>query len=314
MFHRLRKVVATAWFDFGVRGIERTPPLRCVPGPGPVVVSQVCHRDVSMYLLAVKSLARFVPPRQVFVLDDGSLTASDRRWLTRHVRPVEIIPVSAVANPNCPQGKTWERLLFIADLVPSEYVVQLDSDTLTLEEPREMIQCLRDNVSFTIPGDDGEHVVSAPEIAARMRPWASNGDGHVQVVAEAEMDQVTGIPNLRYVRGCSAFTGFARGSMDRGTVERFSKALEAALGPTKWNEWGSEQVTSCLVVANTPGARVLPFARYCYERPELKLEDRSFVHFMGTYRFRYGRYRRLGRRVVRELSPRLTAGRCEPSQ
>lgn len=302
MFYRLRKVAATAWFDLGVRRIDQTPPVRCVSGSGPVMVSQLCHRDVSMYLLALKSFARFVPPRKVYVLDDGSLSAGDRERLARHVQPVQIVPVSSVANHGCPRGKTWERLLFIADLASSEYVVQLDSDTLTLAEPQEMVQCLRDNASFTILGDDGETVVSAAEIAARMRPRLSSGESHVQLVAEARMDDVTGIPDLRYVRGCSAFAGFARGSMGRDTVERFSKALETAVGSSKWSEWGSEQVTSCLIVANTPGGRTLPFARYCYHRPELSLQERSFVHFMGTYRFRLGRYRSLGQRVVRELA------------
>jgi hypothetical protein len=301
MLHRLRKRLAAAWFDLGVRGIDRTSPVRSGSAQGPVVVTQVCHRDVSMYLLALKSFARFVPPRRVVVLDDGSLSRADRDRLRRHVHPVDILPVSSVANPTCPHGKTWERLLFIADLAPSEYVVQLDSDTLTLAEPREMIQCIADNASFTILGDEGEAVVSASEIADRMRPKVSGGQTHVQVIAEARMDEVAGIPNLRYVRGCSAFAGFARGSMERETVERFSKALEATVGSTKWKEWGSEQVTSCLVVANTPGGRTLPFARYCYHRPELSLDGRSFVHFIGTYRFRLGRYRRLGQRVIHEL-------------
>ena len=68
-----------------------------------------------------------------------------------------------------------------------------------------------------------------------------------------------------------------------------------------FGEWGSERVTSCLVVANTPGGRTLPFNRYCYHRPDLSLRERAFVHFTGTYRFRRGRYRRLAQRVVREL-------------
>jgi hypothetical protein len=54
------------------------------------------------------------------------------------------------------------------------------------------------------------------------------------------------------------------------------------MGAAKWNEWGTEQVT----------------------RPELDVESRTFVHLIGTYRFRRGRYRRRGRRVVRELLSR----------
>jgi hypothetical protein len=87
-------------------------------------------------------------------------------------------------------------------------------------------------------------------------------------------------------------------------VEKLSTVMGDTIGHAKWNEWGSEQVASNLVIANTTGAEVLPFRDYCYHRPELDIESRTFVHFMGTYRFRLGRYRRLGRRVVRELMAR----------
>jgi hypothetical protein len=97
-----------------------------------------------------------------------------------------------------------------------------------------MIQCIADNASFTILDDEGEAVVSGSEIADRMRPKVSGGQTHVQVIAEARMDEVAGIPNLRYVRGCSAFAGFARGSMGRETVERL---LEGAGGRRRVHEW-----------------------------------------------------------------------------
>jgi hypothetical protein len=135
-----------------------------------------------------------------------------------------------------------------------------------------------------------------------MRPHVKDGTEHVQLVAEANMDRVVSDEPLRYVRGCSAFAGFGKSSFSRTTVERLSSRLASAIGPAKWNEWGSEQVTSCLVVANTPGGKVLPFSEYCYHRPELEMEGRTFIHFMGTYRFRLGRYSQLATRVIRELS------------
>ena len=305
MFFRLRRYLANAWFNAGIRGIRQTPPISCDSGSRLVLVSQLCHRDIDMYLLALKSLARFVAPRKVVVLDDSSLTASDKDVLRRHVQPVEIRSIHSVENGPCPKGKCWERLLLISESVGSDYVVQLDSDTLTLRPPRDVLRHLADNRSFTLAGDDGECIVQGPEMAARMQPRLKGHHDHVQMVAEASLDRVRDSGLDRYVRGSAGFAGFAKESFSRKRVEELSTVMGNTIGQSKWNEWGSEQVASNLVVANTPGAQVLPFRDYCYHRPELEMESRTFVHFMGTYRFRQGRYRRLGRQVVRELMGRV---------
>jgi len=302
MFFRLKRELVTARFNLDVRKIDSTPSLKGDPRSRFALVSQVCHRDVSMYLLAVKSLARFIHPKKVFVLDDTTLTAHDKDRLARHIDPLDIRPVTAVENSSCPKGKTWERLLLIADLATSDYLIQVDSDTLTLKEPKDVRKYIESNTSFTLPGDDGEDIVSAQDMSSRMKPHVRNGTEHVQLVAEANLDRVPYDKPLRYVRGCSAFAGFGEKSFSRKTVEQFSMAVASTIGQEKWDEWGSEQVTSCLVVANTPGAMVLPFSDYCYHRPELEMDNRTFIHFMGTYRFRLGRYSQLARRVIRELS------------
>ncbi len=302
MLFRLRRDFRTARFNFQVRGISSTPPLTGDPGSRVVLVSQVCHRDLSMYLLAVKSLARFVRPKRMFALDDTTLTDADKACLRQHIRALEILPITEVANATCPKGKTWERLLLISDLVASDYVIQVDSDTLTLKEPKDVRTYIESNISFTLPGDQGEHIVAAQEMSRRMKPRVNDGTEHVQLVSEANLERVISDRPLQYVRGCSAFAGFGKNSFSRKTVERLSTSMAGVIGQAKWNEWGSEQVTSCLVVANTPGAKVLPFSEYCYHRPELAMEGRTFIHFMGTYRFRLGRYSQLAKRVIQELS------------
>jgi hypothetical protein len=276
----------------------------CAPNSPLVLVSQTCHRDLNMYLLALKSFTRFIPPRQVVILDDGSLTRSDKIVLRQHIATVEIRSVGSVINIGpCPKLNFWERILLVADLVRSDYVIQLDSDTLTLRNPTAVSRAIYDNRTFTQAGDDGERILPGTDIAKRMQPQLhASRHNHTQLAAEASLDHAVSRGIESYVRGCAGFTGFGKGSFSRQRVEQYTVVMRDAVGAFKWNERGSDQVMSNLIVANTPGAEVLPFEDYCYHRPELDLSARTFIHFLGTYRFNLGRYRRLGRRVVRELA------------
>ena len=91
----------------------------------------LCHGEVVMYLLAVKSFcAQLGRNPKVVVLDDGTLTQSDCATLHIHIPKARIVKISEVAPGRCPKGSCWERLLLISDLVKDSYIVQLDSDTL----------------------------------------------------------------------------------------------------------------------------------------------------------------------------------------
>jgi hypothetical protein len=266
-----------------------------------VFVTQLCHPDVVMYLLAVKSLARFLPPARVYVLDDTSLTARDRDVLASHVPGLELSSIASVKNTTCPAGGTWERLLFIADLPGSAYAIQLDADTLTLRPPREVRRCVEDGVSFTLGTGQGRAIVPASEAARMVREVATSVDRHVQILAEQKLDELPGAATLRYVRGNSGFAGFGPAAGRRAAIEAFSASMAALLGPAKWAEWGSEQVTSNFVIANSPGAEVLPYPVYGYHHPGRSGAESVLVHYMGTYRFAGGAYLADAREVIREL-------------
>jgi hypothetical protein len=129
-----------------------------------------------------------------------------------------------------------------------------------------------------------------------------NGDPstHVQTLAERALTQI-GLPDgARYVRGCSGFAGFARGSDVGPRIRDFSARMERALG-AKWTEWGSEQVGSNFLVANAPGAIVLSAPRYLNYPGGAIPSDTSFLHFIGPSRFADGTYRRSAERAIDAL-------------
>ena len=285
-----------ALHDWRCQEILKTAPLHTSDN-GVKILSMVCHRDMIMYLVAAKSFHHKLGFGSFVIIDDGSLTKNDREILSRHLGLPQIIHKDVISTLDCPKGGTWERLLKILDLTFSSYVIQLDADTLTLGRMAAVIRCAQDNVSFTLGTKEGQFFVSTAEAAAT----ANKAPGtHVQDVAERNLRQLTSSKPLKYVRGCSGFAGFAKGSASLELAVEFSKRMTTLLG-ARWNEWGSEQVTSNYVVANSLNARVLPYPAYCCYRTDSNPKGAEFLHFIGSARYERGVYSRLSQSVIKTL-------------
>jgi len=297
MFFSIRNKINKKWFDWRVRKIFETRPAKCDPASNLIILSQLYHPDMAMFMVAAKSLSKYVTPKQFVIVDDG-LTETDRVILKRHFEVIDFINTNQVDTGSCPRRGTWERLVSIADLNADHYVVQLDSDTLTLDKPTEVLACIKDSRSFALGTPGGQSIISTAETSKIAAGW--NAD-HVQVLAEQSMDKLPpGLGNL-YVHGCSGFAGFAPGSITRAGIEAFSKAMTELLGEKKWAEWGSEQVTSNYIVANSPQAVILPVATYPFWKTGVDASKAKFVHFFGTHRFEGGEYIRSSNRMTSTL-------------
>ena len=289
-------------FNWSARGIFKTAPVACDPASNVLVLSQTHDPDVTMFLVAAKSFARFVAPKAFVVVDDG-LNAQNRAVLREHLGEVRFVRSAEVDVGHCPRGGTWERLVTIARLCTDHYVVQLDSDTVTINEPGEVIECLRTNRGFTLGTRLGRACISLREVGELAE---SLGGDHIQVLAECALNTLPGSVERRYIRGCSGFAGFACGAMNFEQLERFSQQMEERLGGGKWRQWGSEQVTSNYMIANTDNPLVLPFEHYPYWDLKQDLAEVRLVHFIGGHRFDGQAYVRLGKQIIQTLNhPRL---------
>ncbi len=233
------------------------------------------------------------------MLNDGSLSANDCAALREHIPGLKLLELAEFRSAACPHGGTWERLLAIASLVRDHYLIQLDSDTLTIGPIDEVRHRIEDQAAFALGTWNNQKIETMRERCETARKLAPHADGHVQVVAEANLDKLDGFESLRYVRGCSGFAGFARQSFTREFVEAISAQMGRAIG-AKWSEWGSEQVMSNIVVANIPGASVLPHPKYA-DCHKMQPEVTEFIHFIGSCRFGDGNYARLGAQVIASL-------------
>lgn len=286
-------------FNADCRPILNTAPVRLDPSSAFGVLSQVQHKDVWMYLLAVKSFCHYLKPASITVVNDGSLTSADLAVLNAHLPGVSIRDIREFASAHCPRGGTWERLLAIASLVPTQYTIQLDCDTLTLALPQEIIDHVQTQTSFVIGTRTDQTIEPMAIQRERSRAKVTGPQAHVQHVAEANFDQLRRYAQLNYVRGCSGFTGFAQASFTRDFLEEISGQMRAAIGE-KWHAWGSEQVMSNIAVANAPRVRVLPYPKYS-DCTNIHETDTVFVHFIGTCRFTGAVYNATGSRVIQTL-------------
>ncbi len=300
----LRRVRAFS-HQHAVRHILKTPPI--TPGPERVVLfSMIGTPRVLPYLVAIKSLHRALGVGRVAILDDGTLTAADRRLLAVQCGNPDIYSIHDVSTGPCPQGGTWERLLTLLELTRDDYVVQVDSDTLTKGPVPEVGAAIAANRTFTLLGDAraGEvGILTLPEFA---RIYGQGGTAldrpHDQtpLALERAWDRYPD-QQARYVRGSSGFAGFARGEHRRAAAELFSQRAEQIVGRERWCKWGSEQITSNFLVANSADPVLLPYDRYLNYMEGALDRSMAFLHFFGTHRFATWAYERESRRVIAAL-------------
>src|SRR5947209_5645170 len=103
MFFRIKDRYQRMRFNLQCRDIFRTPPL-LMRDAELTFISQVSHRDLAMYLIAVKSMYRFFSAGKIVVLDDGTLTERDRAQLKLHLPFVRFFSCAAISSVNTPKG------------------------------------------------------------------------------------------------------------------------------------------------------------------------------------------------------------------
>lgn len=297
----LRRRIAAAWHNHRIGGICRTPPL-VASAEGPVYAGMTCHRDARAWLLAVKSIARHVGPGDYAAIDDGTLTSGDKALLSKHLPGLRVIALNQVDTEGCPRGGTWERLITVLRLAANRYVVQVDSDLVAWRPIEELTEAVRAGRSFALAGESGAAVKSLAEASQDAR---GQSYPHVQHAAEQLLEAMPEAGRWRYLRGCSGLAGFPPGSSP-ALARQFSQFMQARLG-ARWQEWGTEQITSNFVVANARDPVVLPWRYYpAFTGDTEALAEAKLAHFIGPARFQRGAYTRASRQVIAQLLGRAS--------
>lgn len=300
MFYQLKDQLNRLNFALECNNIYKTPPIAAKTDAPIAVLTQLQHKDVLLFFIAIKSFAQKINLNKVIIINDGSLTSSDIDNINKHI-PIAIIrSAKEFEEDHCPKGACWERLLAIAHFTKDYYVIQLDSDTLTLSEIPEITKNIESSTGFVIGTWDNQEIEPMSVCAKRVLSNVKiTSESHVQMTAEASFLNLNKLDELFYVRGCAGFSGFPKNSIDKQFIIDFSQSMENLIGQ-KWHQWGSEQVMSNVVIANLERRMVLPHPKYC-DCTKIKPEVTSFIHFIGECRFKSSTYSTLSKKVLIDL-------------
>ena len=287
-------------FDQLVKKILDKPPVK-ISTHGPLVLSMVHQRDVLPYLAAVKSFAHHVDISGVIIIADKTISAEDKEIFKTHIPNVIIYNAIEFVRDGMPSGGCWERLIAISNHTASNYVIQLDADTLTTSTPEVVIECISKNISFTLGTFDLISKVNVTEVSR----WAQshclhNKNPHIQLTCESNLIFAAADDESKaYIRGCAGFAGFAPGSICEEDIRVLSQRMMTKLGDT-WSKWGTEQFASNYLVSNSEPSRALPHP--VYTTPDLINHTTCFVHFIGPLRYKNGKYTHHLNLVLEELN------------
>ncbi|MBV5347574.1 hypothetical protein JZU46_05085 [bacterium] len=293
---RLRKNYYQWHYHHAAKEVLKTTPITLGQLPF-MLLSMVHQRDVLSYLVAVKSFASYANPSRIVVVCDPSIATADREVLRSHVPHIELVDAVDFVHPDIPRGGCWERLFAISHYVESNYVVQLDADTVTFRPIPEVLTAIQKSEGFVL-GEEADQPLLSLETTSHNAKGRLQTRPHIQTYSEVAMVDVGLPPTSKYVRGCAGFTGFPQTNAMRVDMLNFSRLMKAHF-EEKWSTWGTEQVASNFLVANAPGTTVLPFPKY--GTPDAEGDDTAFLHYIGSLRFINRKYQHRSEQSVRYL-------------
>jgi hypothetical protein len=297
MLFRLTRWYRQSNFNNSIARIWETPTIDIVDKPW-TLISMISTRDIPMYLLAMKSFYTRLGGGKIIAIIDRDMPAESRAILTQHFRGIQFLILEDIDVGKIQRGGTWERLLTLVRQSEKEYVIQIDADILTVGNIDEIIECVQQNRSFTMNGQTGFPIWDIEQSIAEGHKSPSD---HCSIAFERALAQYPDKAGKYYVRGSSGLVGLAKGCFSAPDLEQFHVTMTQIMGK-RWLEWGTEQVGSNWVVANSPNnALVLPYPKYANFFPALPRHKSNALHFIGTYRYDEGHFAKLGQVEIQRL-------------
>jgi hypothetical protein len=301
IINRIKEELIKSRFNNKAKKILETNPLSNFNDKSDLyILSMVRSKDINMLLIALKSFVRFVPIKGVLIVKDPDITDLDEQLLKHHLVNVTFIKADEMVDSNIPRGGTWERIFAIASNNNNGYIIQIDADTITNQKPEQVIEAVLSETAFTLGTNQGKAFKSLQE-SVEFAKSRKDSNKHIQLLCESLL---TTLPEdfSMYVRGCSGFAGFPKGKLDKTKLVDLSQHYYSKLG-NRWEEWGTEQFSSNVMVSNIEPNSVLNTAHY--DVPHQNTLDQTFVHYIGPTRYASLKYLKNVEKVIDELKSKV---------
>ncbi|HBA65910.1 MAG TPA: hypothetical protein DCZ48_06990 [Methylococcaceae bacterium] len=272
--------------NFIFKAILDTPPIPCNINAEVSYISLLCHRDVNIGLMAMKSFLRFCNNVRIIVQDDGSLSEQDKIRLAKHI-PGMLFIDRTEADQRL-SGKISNRLhearqkdpsflkLVDVNLLFQGPKIVADSDILFLKRPNEIIDWI--NIS------ENNRKPFFHEVNDANKVFEKNLDRINQMLH-------TRIEKLDY---CSGFIGLDQSIIPQDIENIFSILSEFS------QVWGLEQNIYAFLLKER--SFKLPPDRYLAILEEDQrniVNNANMIHFVG--KLKHKNYYRKGRAVIASL-------------
>lgn len=291
MFYRIRRNINYFKFYHQTKRLLDTPPLKYQNGPV-TIVTMVAGYDVHLYVLAMKSLYRRLGSGKIIAIIAQDVTKSNQEFILQHLGPVEFVHNESIQTGEIQHSGTWERLVYLLGRTQSEYVIQADCDILLTGPIPEVLDSIANNRAFTLA--DG---LPKKPLVDYVEDGKRRNLNNIVFDFEIRAREFPDAGNFQYLRGSSGFAGFARGGATLEQLLDFHRGGEKVFG-ARWREWGTEQIASNFIIANSLGSIGLPKPKYLtWERHTIS-QPPSLLHFLGYCRFDQGVYANYANREI----------------
>src|ERR1051326_7664110 len=114
MLYNIQRRFRSLQFDFQIRGVIHTPPLKVIDAPL-TIFSMVGTQDVFMYLLSIKSFYYKLKKGKITAIVDRDMPERLRSLICNHLIGVKLVDLESLDPGRCQRGGTWERLVHMVD-------------------------------------------------------------------------------------------------------------------------------------------------------------------------------------------------------
>ncbi len=300
------------------RAVSSTPPLATNPEAETGIHTAVPHRYLYAYLTAIKSFLRYYADIAVYVHDDGSLREKDKDLIRTHVPGVQVIDrvwadqefterVGDEFLGKVRNSYTSYLKLFDPTLVSTRRrIIIVDTDVLFLARPSAIIEwATQGGLPWYHKSEPWKRKSPVEDKASgKLQSNPAAPPLHIQQLVVGSIPEI----NQRLDKQFSFVPGFNSGLIgyEHGTV-RYDELKELlmhlyAMFGDRIFRWGAEQTVHGLILCGQ-NATALPSDEYMVytNLNSDRVNQATFVHFIGEFRYHRFKYPMLARKVIQQL-------------